>query len=321
MDRTARLYRIDQLLNEHKLVPLNIFLSELEVSLATFKRDLEYLRDRLNAPIIWDRELGGYRFEKNEVGSKYELPGLWLNASEIHALLTMQQLLKNVDAGLLAPHVEPLLSRLRSLLGSEGIPLEVLEKRIRIQRLNARQYESEHFLPVVTAVLKGKRLSIVHNNKRLNESTQREISPQRLNYYRENWYVDAWCHLRDEIRSFALDALDSVEITDLTAKPISDELMHQELDSSYGIFSGKKLNWAELEFSSERARWVSKECWHPDQVSWTSEDGIYHIRIPFSDDRELLMDVLSHIPEVRIVSPQSLRLKFKECLQNALNAM
>ncbi|MDO9065334.1 MAG: HTH domain-containing protein, partial [Sulfuricella sp.] len=84
MDRTERFYRIDQLLHERKIVPIEVFLGELEISRATFKRDIEYLRDRLNAPIVWDRKAGGYRFDKPIAGNKYELPGLWFNASEIH---------------------------------------------------------------------------------------------------------------------------------------------------------------------------------------------------------------------------------------------
>ena len=68
MDRTERLYRIDRLLNDRKVVPIGEFLDELEVSLATFKRDLEYLRDRFNAPVVWDRDAGGYRFDKQGGG-------------------------------------------------------------------------------------------------------------------------------------------------------------------------------------------------------------------------------------------------------------
>ena len=52
MDRTERFYRIDQLLQERGVVARDVFLDELEVSLATFKRDLEYMRDRLNAPVV-----------------------------------------------------------------------------------------------------------------------------------------------------------------------------------------------------------------------------------------------------------------------------
>ena len=63
MDRSERFYRIDQLLHERGVVPRDVFLDELEVSLATFKRDLEYMRDRYNAPVVWDPDAGGYRFD------------------------------------------------------------------------------------------------------------------------------------------------------------------------------------------------------------------------------------------------------------------
>lgn len=318
MNRTERLYRIDRLLQERNVVPVSDFLEELEVSLATFKRDLEYLRDRLNAPIVWDRDAGGYKFHKQGNGDKYELPGLWFNASEIHALLTMQQLLTSLGPGLLSAHVEPLLTRLRMLLDSEEIPFETLEKRVRIQRLSARRYEPEHFLPVVTAVLQRKRVVIDHYNKTRNETVLREVSPQRLNHYQENWYLDAWCHLRNEIRRFALDSLRGVWLSKERAKEITDTDLRAALDSGYGIFSGSELQWAELAFSTERARWVSQEVWHPDQKGQFAADGTYHLHIPYTDPRELSMNILRHMPEVKVLSPASLKEIVAERLKRAL---
>ena len=63
MNRTERFYKIDQMLHERRVVPIEVFLEELDVSRATFKRDIEYMRDRLHAPIVWDRDAGGYHFE------------------------------------------------------------------------------------------------------------------------------------------------------------------------------------------------------------------------------------------------------------------
>jgi predicted DNA-binding transcriptional regulator YafY len=63
MNRTERFYKIDQMLHERRVVPLDVFLEELDISRATFKRDVEYMRDRLHAPIVWDRDAGGYHFE------------------------------------------------------------------------------------------------------------------------------------------------------------------------------------------------------------------------------------------------------------------
>ncbi len=116
MDRTERFYKIDQLLQERQAVPLEAMIEALGVSRATVVRDLEYLRDRLAAPIVWDRERRGYRYEaRGKGGPCYALPGLWLNASEAHALLTMEQLLANLQPGLLGPHIEPLERRAKDV--------------------------------------------------------------------------------------------------------------------------------------------------------------------------------------------------------------
>ena len=123
MDRTERLYKIDQLLNERRAVAMHILEEELSISKSTVKRDLEYMRDRLNAPIIWDRVLRGYVFDHSQPGAqRYALPGLWFNDQEIFALLTMYQLLSNLGNGLLTPHINPLLARLTMLLDSQEEP-------------------------------------------------------------------------------------------------------------------------------------------------------------------------------------------------------
>jgi predicted DNA-binding transcriptional regulator YafY len=70
------------MLSERKVVTRQEFVDKLEISWATLKRDLAYLKDRFNAPILHDRQSGGYRFNSPNVGPKYELPGLWFNADE-----------------------------------------------------------------------------------------------------------------------------------------------------------------------------------------------------------------------------------------------
>lgn len=318
MNRTERLYKIDLLLNQRRCVPVQTFLDELEVSLATFKRDLDYLRERLNAPIVWDSALRGYRFERQEVGERYELPGLWFNASEIHALLTMQHLLESLGPGLLSPHVQPLLARLRILLEQEGVSADEVRHRIHLHRLAARTYEPEHFAPIASAVLQRRRLVINHYNRSRNQTLQREVSPQRLTHYRENWYLDAYCHLREEVRSFSLDAIRGVQLSPEVAHEVPEKVLHEVLDGGYGIFAGKQLQWAELVFSPEKARWVSSETWHPEQQGSFAEDGSYYLKVPYSDPTELAMDIQRHLPEVKVLAPASLQQHIRAQLEAAL---
>lgn len=315
MDRTERFYHIDRLLNERRVVPVQVFLEELEVSLATFKRDLEYLRERFNAPIVWDRDAGGYRFDAPSSGPRYELPGLWFNSSEVIALLTMQQLLRNLEPGLLAEHVEPLLARLQTILGEGNVTVGDIEKRIRFHRQAARVHDGKHFTLVATAVLQRKRLVIDHYVKSRDETITREVSPQRLTFYREAWYLDAWCHLRNELRSFALDAMKKVTLSKEPAKDVSDKEIARILDGGYGIFSGKDLQWAELEFTAEQARWVSRETWHQKQQGHFEPDGSYRLKVPFSNPTELLMDILRHVPAVKVIGPAALRAQVQNLLK------
>lgn len=75
MSMMERLYQIDQILATRAFVSKDELMDRLGVSLATLKRDIAYLRDRLNAPILFDRDLGGYRFEmhKPSQGPDYKL--------------------------------------------------------------------------------------------------------------------------------------------------------------------------------------------------------------------------------------------------------
>lgn len=307
MDRTERFYRIKQLIDSRRIVPREAFLDDLEISLATLKRDLGYMRDRLRVPIIWDAGEGGYRYDtKGGKPPRIELPGLWFNAQEAHALLAIQQLLDNLQPGLLAEHVGPIKDRIESLLEKgDHAPAEV-RKRIRMLAAQSRPVPPKHFELASHAVLTRKRLNILHHNRARDENLNREISPQRLVHYRDNWYLDAWCHLRDGLRCFALESIRAATLLDTPARNVAEATLDEELGSSYGIFTGRADKIAKLRFTPERARWVAGEIWHPKQKSHFERDGYYFLEFPYRDDRELVMDIMKHGPEVAVLAPREL---------------
>jgi predicted DNA-binding transcriptional regulator YafY len=310
MDRTERLYKIDKLLRQHQTVSFCAMQAALEVSRATLKRDLDYLRTRLNAPIEWSRAAGGYRLAApaDPASAAHELPGLWFSATEIHALLTMQHLLTHLDAGgLLTHHVAPLMSRLNALLGGEDTEAAQVRRRVRIIGLAQRSVQPRHFQRVGTALVQRKRLALTYAARGTGEVSQREVSPLRLVHYRGNWYLDAWCHLRRGLRNFAVDAITEARLLDTAAKEVSDAKLDALFGPSYGIFSGKRIRWARRHFSPERARWVASEQWHPQQEGKAQADGSYLLRIPYADHRELIMDILKHGTHCEVLGPASLR--------------
>ncbi len=307
---TDRLHQLRRLLSHRRAVAANDLQHDLGISRATLTRDIRDLRDTFGAPVIFDRDQRGYRLEtvNHDFGPQFELPGLWFSAEEIHALLTMQYLLANLDSGgLLGPHIQPLLGRLGRLLGSADDAGAEVARRIRIQTVGARSFRLEHFQAVGSATLRRRRLIIEYHARSRDRTTHREVSPQRLIHYRDNWYLDAWCHLRNELRSFAIDAIRRAEIIDRAARDIDDTTLDAVLGSGYGIFAGARVEWAVLRFSAERSRWVAQEKWHPDQQGRPLDDGRFELRVPYSQAPELLMDILRHGCHVEVIEPAGLR--------------
>jgi predicted DNA-binding transcriptional regulator YafY len=313
MSEIDRLYSYRTLLTGRRAVPRDEILSKLEISQATFKRDLAKLRDRLNIPVVFDRDLGGYRLDNTD--TRQELPGLWFSQDEILALLTIQNMLEQLEPGLLGPKLKPLQQRLDDMLTGQGLSAETLSQRVRLVHAGKRRLKLKCFELVAKATLERKQIKIQHFNRQTGKTVERVISPQQMVHYRDNWYVDAWCHLRKEVRSFAVDAIAECEQLDIDAKELDADQLRTSMQSGYGIFGGAVKGWAKLKFTPERARWVKHEEWHPNQRTALKNDGSLELEIPFSDERELLGDLLRFGPDVEIIEPHSLRKMASEAIQ------
>jgi predicted DNA-binding transcriptional regulator YafY len=321
MSDLERLHRIKYMIQARKCVPIQDFLEELEISKATFKRDLEYLRDRMNASIVFDRSEGGYKFDKPNAGEKVELPGLWFSEKEATALVLMQHLLDNLDqGGLISSHIDPLVEIIDGILGQSEVSARELRKRIKVFGMSARKNSLENFEEVGNALLKRQRIQLSYYSKGKDETTDREVSPQRLIFYRDNWYLDAYCHLRKGLRSFALDGVKKAELLNKKTEEVSERELQENFAESYGIFSGKATQRAKLRFTPERARWVSGETWHGQQISSFDKDGNYILEFDYNQDPELVMEILKHGSGVEVLAPANLKKRVVDELKKTLSS-
>lgn len=308
MDRTERFYKIQALLKRPRGVTMRELQGTLDVSRSTLCRDLDYLRDRLGVPIVWNPKLQVYRIDGAANGEHQELPGVWFSEREIYALLAMMSLIDQLEpAGLLAPRIAPLKERLSQLLEDGTGSAKEAVRRIRILPIGQRTVDSELFQTMVDALINRKRLNIRHLGRRTSQVTERDVSPQRLVYYRDNWYLDAFCHLRDDLRSFALDAIETARPSDKPAVSVDGATLKAFFEDSYGIFNGKPDKIAILKFSPFRAQWVAKELWHPQQIGQFLSDGSYQLEIPYRVDMELVREILKEGQDVEVIEPKSLR--------------
>lgn len=317
MARTERYQQIRQLLDHRRSIGLRELMARFEVSRATVFRDIRFLRERLGMPIDYDRDSGQYHLAAQ--AGVAELPGIWLGADEIHALLSMQQLLANIDpGGLLREHLHPLRQRLLGMLGAGSHSAGEIARRIRILAAAPRSCAADGFPTLADALLTRHRLEIRYHARATAEDSTREVSPQRLVHYRDNWYLDAWCHTRHALRSFAVDRIDAAKILVTPAEEIEDAELDRQLAAGYGIFAGSDIKWATLHFSAHRARWVASERWHPQQESRWLPDGRYELHLPYSADPELIMDILKYGPDCEVIEPAELRQRVREALLAAV---
>jgi predicted DNA-binding transcriptional regulator YafY len=324
MSQTERIHQIVHLLETSRHpVPIERFLDQLEVSRATFKRDIEYLRDRLGAPIEWlrgglDRPRGYVLSgEPGQQATTFGIRGLWFNQSEIHALLTMHQLASSIEPGLISAQTPSLLTRITHLLGSADDDPQAVLAYLRILHSATRRRSSNWFEVIAHATLRRRRLQITYYTRSRDRTTERTVSPQRLLHYRENWYLLAWCHVADDLRLFALDAIRFAELHSQPARKVAQNKLDEAMGSGFGIFGGKARYRARLRFSPAAARWIADEVWHPQQkISWDDDHLI--LDIPYAQTRELAMEVLRHGRDVEVLGPASLRAEIRTILQDTL---
>jgi predicted DNA-binding transcriptional regulator YafY len=318
MDRYERINALHRLLKAARYpVTVGRLRDELGCSRATVYRDLAFLRDGLMAPVVGDGE-AGFRYDASE-SDRFELPGLWLNSEELHALLAAQQLLARSGGGLLATALAPLQGRVEKLLEEQAGGRRWPVERVRVIASRPRRLDEHAFRVVASAVLGRQKLSFDYRARSTDEKTRRTVSPQRITHYRDNWYLDAWDEDREALRSFAVDRIGSAKLLDAPARDLTDAELDEHLAASYGIFSGAPKGWATIVFTAKAARWVADERWHSQQQGRFLPDGRYELKVPYSNSRELLMDVLHYGSDAEIVEPPALREQARALLSLAIS--
>lgn len=308
LDKFDRIYELHRIFSSRKTPISRDELRERldRCSEPTVYRLIRFMKDVLGAPIEWHEDAGGYCYSRDPGSEPYELPGLWFNAKELQALVVFERLFENLEPGLLAEHLAPLSRRIDELLQHKRLGLGEAARRIRVLGMASRLV-GKWFDVLAAATLQRRNVRMIYHGRGRDRTTKRVVSPQRLVHYRDNWFMDAYCHLREGLRTFSIDRVRDAQELPEVARTVPDAELDEHLASSYGIFAGRANKSAVLRFSAERARWVADERWHPSQVGQYLTDGRYELRIPYRDERELVMDILRHGPEVEVLAPPALR--------------
>jgi hypothetical protein len=154
MSQMERIYKLDRLFRRRRPPSKHEIIEMFEISPAQFKRDLEYMRNRLGAPVTFDMEAGGYKYTAEE----FNLPGLWFTEREVYSLLLMHSLLDQLQPDFVQEQLGPFKDKLRALLGKSGRGTQSILERMQVSAAPQRPVDPEHFQAICDATLRRKKL-------------------------------------------------------------------------------------------------------------------------------------------------------------------
>jgi predicted DNA-binding transcriptional regulator YafY len=310
-ERQQRLLRL--LENRQQPIAIAQLAQTLTIGTRTIRRDIQELIDTRNAP--WFIHQNQVHYDKS-IQQRVYLEGMWFTPQELIALRAFSQTLSQLSHGVLKSVLAPLDQKWQTLLGVTDGEADSIVHKLKLIEMSARGFNEQVFSDLVSAMHNNRQIIFSFWHRQRNEKTQRHVSPLQLVRYRDRWLLDAWCHDRQALRSFSLEAIDSVQALGASALAVDANVQQKHFASSYGIFSGVAEKYAVLLFSEFMARWIKDEIWHPQQQCKTLSDGRYQLTLPYAQDIELIQDILKYGAEVEVIEPAELRAKVAQAIQN-----
>lgn len=282
----------------------------------SIKRYIRCLRDEMNAPIQTPK--AAYYIYDKDLRDTFVFPEFFISLDDVQSMALMLKLLKEYTSTLMSDDMQRIEKTLRKVIIKKGLCADDLERAIKIVPIN-HDISHPHLHSITQALLNQQCIRLSYKSYD-GHTSHRQISPQRLFYYRDHWYLDAYCHHKKALRIFKTSRTLSVsELPQLEYKRVAADVIDKHVSSGYGVFAGAATQNAVLEFAHPVADDVANQQWHPEQTG-TWKDGYYELRLPYAQDHELIQDILRYVPYVTVIQPASLKNAVIERLSQALDA-
>ena len=281
---------------------------QFEICQRTAQRTIEKMRDRLGAPLEYDAARKGYFYPENS----FSLPQLLVSQNELLAILLARNLLSQSAGGIISESIASFGKKLLGQTGEFGLGEQQLRDSFSAIWNGYSPADAQIFQTLATALLQSRQIRFRYYSPANDQWNERTADPYHLQHYNGTWVLLAWCHLRQRWRKFNLSRMDNLRLTEqtFTARPKSDWL--HLLQGAFGIFQGGELIPVILRFSAHRARWVSRELWHPQQEVTSAPDGSLRMRLLVTDFREIKLKIMQYGAEVEVLEPAELRAEVRD---------
>jgi len=285
----------------------------------TVRRDLEAL-EAVGFPLVTEHGNGQSRWRLIE-GFR-DIPALGFSATELMALTFSRKLLRPLEGTEIQSALNSALNKVASALPPQGHEyLRALDNLFSIglgPHKNYQQYKNTVDL-ITQAIDKSRTAQIRYFSASRNLTTRREVDPYRLWYAAGGLYLIAYCHLRKDVRLFAVERIRSITLTDHPYQMTLGFNVEEYVQDALIVMRGRRID-LELLFSKTAAAWVKDKLWHPSQETNALKDGRLKMSFKVADNDELVGWILSFGGQVRVVRPETLRQKVKTEAKKILGA-
>ena len=317
----ARLLFIDeqirQGMNSGRLPNCSSLAQAYEVSSKTIQRDLDFLRQRWEAPLAYDPQRRGYHYTQENYG----LPALHVNEGEMVGLLLARQGLEAYRNTPVHDSLMAVFQKLADVLPDKvSVDAAWLGERITVLPEQHAIIDPDSWNLVCRALQLSRSLYFDYRKPRDPTAGRRQADPYHLTHYQGAWYLLAYCHSRRRILTFALSRISKVELQDRTFLVPEDFKLADSRRNSFGIFQGQKVYQVDLRFNSSAAPYVVERIWQPDQGITSHKDGSLTLSLPTTDLIEIKRWVLSWGEEVKVLAPEKLQEEVKRSMAAALDS-
>lgn len=274
----------------------------------TAQRAIDFMRDRLHAPLEYDQIRHGYMYTDDT----YELPSMHVTQEELLAILLARNILVKSAGGVISDRISQFGKRLFAKMGDMGLDEQRLQETFSASWNEFVPTDGRVFQIASKALLEGRILNFSYTSPREQEPTERIVEPHHLQHYMGAWTMIGYCRLRNGWRRFMLSRMSGLSLAKEAFKPRPQAEWAKQVTGGFGIFQGGELKWLKLRFNPFRAAWIREQVWHSQQTQTEHPDGSLDLSFPVCEFHEVKMKILQFGGDVEVLEPPELRDKVRE---------
>lgn len=312
-----RLLFIERKIKEGAYPNCSMLAGEWEVSAKTIQRDIDYLRDELNAPIAYDSLRRGFYYTEQD----FSLPAMNISESDLFTVCIAQNVLRQYRNTPLFQKLSSVFEKIRdSLPGKTLIDPSWMNERILVFPEPATQVRSDIWDTLAHGIRDNHRVTICHRSpgdKAAGSVTERTVDPYYLVNYKGEWYLSSFCHHRESIRTFAVSRITKARVLDESFKMPADMTAGRMFGDQFGIIWKDKFHKVRIRFSAEIAPYIQERQWHTTQRIREQRDGGLMLEFTTNHINEVKDWILSWGGGATALAPRVLVEKIRLSLKQA----